>query len=123
MVVIGKGTLAIFEGAEDRIGAFKPTVSGRFGPIGVFPGEKSPCATQAVEKQRDAEIGHVPSEFRSKRTRRGEGRLCGSLLPRCTHGFLGVRNRNCMGMKRRAIAYVGAECPQRGTGSDGGGGT
>lgn len=51
MVVIGKGTLAIFEGAEDRIGAFKPTVSGRFGPIGVFPGEKSPCTTQAVEKQ------------------------------------------------------------------------
>ena len=66
MMIIGKLTLGIFEGAEDGIGVFKPTESERFGTIGMFTREKTPFPTQTGKRQNRLGVGNVSSEFRTK---------------------------------------------------------
>lgn len=66
MIIIGKLTLGIFEGADDGIGLFKPTESGRFGTIGMFTREKTAFPTQTGKRQNRLGVGNVPSEFRTK---------------------------------------------------------
>ena len=65
MVIIGKLTLVIFEAeAEDRIGPFKPTKSGRFSSYwNVYQREKTPFATQVVTKQNRLGLWRGPTRI------------------------------------------------------------